>query len=120
MSPSNWIRITPVENIPLREGREVELGKERWTVFNLGDRVVALENRCPHQNGPIADGIVSTYAGRLTVTCPLHARRICVDSGQVIKPAGGECLRTLPAKVESGIVMIDVAPLLRQRAVSVA
>ena len=111
MSPSNWIRITALDNIPLQEGRAVKLGEADWTVFNLGTRVVALENRCPHQGGPIEDGIVSNVDGRVTVTCPLHARRICVDSGQVIKPAAGACLRTLPARVQDGMVMIDIAPL---------
>ena len=109
---ANWIRITPVESIPEQEGRQVNLGALELAVFNLGDRFVALENRCPHQGGPIVDGIVSNLAGRVTVTCPLHARRICVDSGEVLKPAGtGACLKTLPVKVAEGILLIDVASL---------
>lgn len=105
-----WLRVTPVENIPANEGRQVNLGALELAVFNLGNRFVALENRCPHQGGPIVDGIVSNLAGRVTVTCPLHARRICVDSGEVLKPAGsGACLRTLPVKVDDGIVLLDVS-----------
>lgn len=108
----NWLRITPVENIPANEGRQVNLGALELAVFNLGNRFVALENRCPHLGGPIVDGIVSNLAGRVTVTCPLHARRICVDSGEVLKPAGtGACLRTLPVKVADGILLLDMTGL---------
>jgi nitrite reductase (NADH) small subunit len=111
-SPANWVRITAVENIPAREGRKVSLGALDLAVFNLGDRFVALENRCPHQGGPLVDGIVSNVGGRVTVTCPLHARRICADSGEVLKPAGGDqCVRTFPTRVENGILMLDAVSL---------
>ena len=74
-----WIRITRAENVPQREGRVLTLGSRPVALFNLGDRFVALENRCPHNGGPLADGIV----GGTSVTCPLHNWKICLDSGQV-------------------------------------
>src|ERR1700687_1010300 len=63
-----WIRITEPENIPLREGRGVEVDGHQIALFNLGDRFLAVENRCPHRGGPLSDGIV---AGDVVV-CPLH------------------------------------------------
>jgi nitrite reductase (NADH) small subunit len=101
-----WIRITAAENIPPREGRAVDLGGQSLALFNLGDRYVAVENRCPHNGGPLADGIV----GGATVTCPLHNWRVCLDSGAVTKPcnAGVPQVRTFPVKVESGILMLGV------------
>lgn len=101
------IRVTPAENIPLREGRRVRLGGIDIAIFNLGERFVALENRCPHSGGPLSDGIVSNVSGSATVTCPLHNWRICVDSGNVAKPTGEPaCVRTFPVSVEDGIVVI--------------
>lgn len=101
------IRVTPAENIPLREGRSVNLGGIEIAIFNLGDRFVAIENRCPHSGGPLADGIVSNFGEATTVTCPLHNWRICVDTGSVAKPSGEPaCLRTFPAMVEDGIVVV--------------
>jgi len=77
-------------------------------IFNLGNRVVAVENKCPHQHGPIVDGIVSNFGGKVTVTCPLHTRRICLDSGQTVKPAmAGPCVRMFPAKIEDGVVLLQ-------------
>ena len=101
-----WIRITEAENIPPREGRALELGERSLAVFNLGDRFVAIENRCPHSGGPLADGIV----GGTTVTCPMHNWRVCLDSGEVTKPceAGVPGVQTFPVKVEHGVILLGV------------
>ena len=100
----NWIRITSAENIPAREGRTVQLGDLSLAIFNTGERFLAVENRCPHNGGPLADGIV----GGATVTCPLHNWRICLDSGEVTRPceSGAPPVRTFPIEVVDGIVMV--------------
>ena len=101
-----WIRITPTENVPPREGRAVRLGKLSLAVFNTGDRFLAVENRCPHSGGPLADGIV----GGATVTCPLHNWRVCLETGSVTKPcdSGVPSVRTFPVEVQDGIVLVGV------------
>src|SRR5215213_4921482 len=100
----SWIRITSVEEVPVREGRVVQLGSMEVALFNAGDRFLAVENRCPHLGGPLADGII----GGATVTCPLHNWRICLESGRVTKPchsgADHNQIRTFQTKVESGVV----------------
>jgi nitrite reductase (NADH) small subunit len=105
----NWIRITAAENIPPREGRTVQLGDLQLAIFNTGERFLAVENRCPHGGGPLADGIV----GGATVTCPLHNWRICLDSGEVTRPceSGSPAVRTFSVEVVEGVVMLahDVA-----------
>lgn len=100
----NWIPLTRVENLPPREGRVAVIEGEEVAVFRLDDRVVALENRCPHKGGPLADGIV----GGSQVTCPLHNWKICLDTGHVMKPCGhgGRALTTYEARVEGGIVYV--------------
>jgi nitrite reductase (NADH) small subunit len=104
----NWIQITETVNIPEKEGRTVDLGSLSVAIFNLGDRFAAVENRCPHKGGPLADGIV----GGTTVTCPLHNWRICLETGTVTKPCAGEnnSVRTFDVKVEKGLIMLAVEP----------
>lgn len=101
----NWIRITEVENIPLREGRAVRFGSEEIAIFNLGQTFLAVSNRCPHQGGPLADGIVSGDS----VVCPLHAWKVCLSSGDVTRPASEQaCVRSYPVKVVDGIVSVQL------------
>ena len=103
-----WIRITHCENIPLREGRAVRIGNHDIAVFNLGDRFLAVENRCPHQGGPLADGITSGNS----VVCPLHAWKVDLECGAVVKPAdSGSCVRVFQTRVEDGVILLNVSGL---------
>ncbi len=100
-----WIRITTTENIPLREGRKVEIGGEEIAIFNLGDRFLAVDNACPHRGGPLCDGIVSGA----TVTCPLHGYKVCLDTGHVVKPDISVRVGTYPVRVEDGEILVQFA-----------
>ena len=100
-----WVRITAVENIPLREGRSVEVGGHDLAIFNLGNRFLAVENRCPHRGGPLADGIVSGS----TVVCPLHAWKIDLMTGSATnRPENLQCVRTFQTRVEDGVILVEV------------
>jgi len=106
-----WVRVTQVENIPLREGRGVSIGTEQIAIFNLGDRFLAIQNRCPHAGGPLADGIVSGNS----VVCPLHGWKTCLESGQVQRPKDQEsCVRRYPVKIEDGVVLVQIDACARQ------
>ena len=102
----NWVRLTHAENIPPREGRAVRYGDLSLAVFNAGGKFLAVENRCPHKEGPLADGII----GGTTVTCPLHNWRICLETGNVAKPCDTDAprVRTFPVKVENGVVFVGM------------
>ena len=105
MSQTAWIRVSPRESIPLREGRAVTIGDRELAIFNLGDRFLAVDGRCPHRGGPLCDGIV---AGE-TVVCPLHAWKINLRRGDVERPVNTTaCVHTYPTRVEEGIVMVQV------------
>jgi nitrite reductase (NADH) small subunit len=99
-----WIRVTRVENIPLREGRSVRIGDDEIAIFNLGDRFVAVDNSCPHRGGPLCDGIVSGD----TVVCPLHGWKISLDTGNVLKPEVCVRVETYPVSVEDGVILVQI------------
>ena len=100
----NWIRITNTDNIPLREGRSVNVGKESIAIFNLGDRFLAVEDRCPHRGGPLADGIVSGNR----VICPLHGQKFCLETGQALKANACGDVETYPVRVENGVILVQL------------
>lgn len=105
MNTRIWIRAARCEDIPLREGRAVRVGSREIAIFNLGDRFLAVANRCPHRSGPLADGIVS---GGMVV-CPLHAWKVDLESGQVTRPADeSACVETFHARVEAGSVLVEL------------
>jgi nitrite reductase (NADH) large subunit len=82
---AGFVRVAPLADLPLGEGRAVHVGTREIALFRTGEREVhAIHARCPHANGPLADGILA--GGK--VTCPLHAWKIDVATGAAASPAG--------------------------------
>lgn len=101
---TKWTRITHTGNIPPREGRSIALAGRNIAIFNLNGRFVTIENECPHQGGPLCDGIVSGT----TVVCPLHGWRFDLDTGLAVRASLPSCVTTFPTRVEDGVVLVDI------------
>jgi nitrite reductase (NADH) small subunit len=100
-----WVRITHCRNIPLREGRSVKVAGREIAIFNLGDRFLAIDNHCPHEGGPLSEGII---AG-VTVVCPLHAWKVNLETGIARDTAAlHHCVETFRTRVEEGIVLLEL------------
>ena len=79
MSPGCWMTVGNVDDIPVAGARVVVSPRCRIAVFRTADnQVFALEDRCPHRNGPISQGIVHGKQ----VTCPLHNLVINLADGE--------------------------------------
>lgn len=100
-----WVRTARCEDIPLREARSVRIGGLDIAIFNLGDRFLAVDNRCPHKGGPLSEGIVSGAS----VVCPLHAWKVNLETGTVVNtPDSPQCVEAFRTRVEDGIVLLEL------------
>jgi len=106
MNDIRWVRISPCDSVPVREGRAVRVADREIALFNLGGHFLAVDNRCPHRGGPLADGIVSGAS----VVCPLHGWKVDLEAGCVERPAGANapCLATYPVRVEGGTIVLGL------------
>jgi nitrite reductase (NADH) small subunit len=109
MTDYYWIRVTTVANVPPREGRAVILGDREIAIFNLGERFLATDNRCPHRGGPLCDGIVTGTS----VVCPLHTWKISLATGDVERPPGAKdhCVATYPTRIDDGVIVVGLPVL---------
>jgi nitrite reductase (NADH) small subunit len=74
-----------VDQIPVGEGRTFIVNSQQIAVFRThSGEVYATQAQCPHQRGPLADGLL----GGTTIYCPLHDRAFDVRSGEALS---GEC-----------------------------
>lgn len=96
-----------VEQIPMGEGRLVQVGHVPLAIFRTRQgEVYATQARCTHKAGPLAEGIIG--AGMLI--CPLHEYKFELASG---KSVDGFCksIKTYPVSVnESGHIIISLKP----------
>lgn len=101
---ATWVDVVGYDELPASAGKTVRIGSLELAVFRFtSGKVHAIQNRCPHKDGVLAEGIVS---GEF-VFCPMHDRKIHVPSGEVQKPDTG-CVHTYATKVEGGRVYIAI------------
>ena len=98
-------RIGHITEFPERRGRVIRIGELELAMFRLSDGgMTAVENRCPHKGGKLADGIVCDHH----VYCPLHDWKIDLHDGMVQAPAEG-CVAAYSVTVdEHGHVFIEL------------
>ena len=77
-APTTRIPLCTLDDLPRGLGRAFEVGGRELAVFRgRDDRVFAVEGKCPHKGGPLADGMLIGEQ----VVCPLHAFRFSGTSG---------------------------------------
>ena len=107
---TSWIEVGSFSDVPKRGSRLVSTPQGDIAIFKTADdRIFALWDKCPHEGGPLSQGIVHGDS----VTCPLHNWVIGLESGLVKGPDQG-CARKVKCKVENGLVLIEAAALLQQ------
>jgi precorrin-3B synthase len=84
-------------------GLAVEIAGKEYALFRIDGQVHAIDNACPHEGAPLAQGEV---AGGV-VTCPWHGWTFNACSGCSIDPAGKN-VASYPTKVEDGRVFVAV------------
>ena len=101
----NWVHIGTLDDIPREGARCVKNGDMTIAIFRTAkDDVFALEDKCPHKNGPLSQGIVHDGC----VTCPLHNWVISLETGAA---QGADEGRTaaFPVRLEDGQILIDLS-----------
>ena len=101
---TQWKYICKLEDIPVLGARRVTRaqGLEVAVFRTATDEVFALLDRCPHQGGPLSQGIVFGKS----VACPLHNWTIGLCDGQAAAPDEG-CTPSFQVKLEDGAVYLD-------------
>ncbi|MEM8554436.1 MAG: nitrite reductase small subunit NirD [Pseudomonadota bacterium] len=109
---ATWIEIGALKDIPVRGARVVKTAQGCVAVFRTGDdEVFALDDACPHKQGPLSQGIVH---GR-KVTCPLHNWVISFESGEA-QGADEGSVNTYDVRVEDGRLLLDATNLMGRSA----
>lgn len=107
-----WVEVGSIGDIPLRGARCVNTPEGKIAVFRTAEgQVFAIEDRCPHKDGPLSQGIVHGTA----VTCPLHNWVISLETGKALGADEG-AVRTVPARVEGERLFIALGAAVEKAA----
>ena len=78
MAAETFHTVARVGEIPEGQGRLVEVDGQMIAVFFEGGQYYALDDACPHQGGPLSEGIVFDKS----VTCTWHGWRFSLEDGR--------------------------------------
>ena len=102
-TPTATINLGRVSRIPEGQGRCYVVGSEEIAVFRQrGGRLFAAENRCPHRQGPLAEGVL----GGDRIVCPLHGHQFNLETGAGSEPR--ECARLFSVKEVQGDILLNL------------
>lgn len=98
-----WVSVGQLSDIPVLGSRRVQIGDKRIALFRTRtDKVFALLDRCPHEGGPLSDGIVHGDC----VTCPLHNWVISLRDGQA-QGADAGSTQTYQTRIDGDQLMLN-------------
>ena len=68
-----WIRVADIDELPPGRVKTVTAGTHSMALTNIDGEYTAMDNRCPHQGGPLGEGSIEVgNDGQCWLRCPWH------------------------------------------------
>ena len=104
--PSALIDVCPLSELPPGAARIVEWEDLEIGVFNCAGELFAIEDRCSHDDGPLAEGELDEST--CTVECPRHGSLFDLRSGRPKTLPAFAPVETFPVRAEDGQIKLEV------------
>src|SRR6266511_3018425 len=102
------IAVAPLAEFPPGSTKIVELDFVSVGVYNCGGRLLAIEDRCSHDDGPLCEGEWDEEA--CVVVCPRHGSRFDLESGIPMSLPAFQAVPIFPvSERDDGVVVVEVA-----------
>ena len=98
--------VCTIEELPEGATRIVEVDGIEIGVFNCGGELLAIEDRCSHDDGPLAEGEFDPAA--CTVECPRHGSLFDLKSGRPKTLPAFAPVETFAVRAEDGQIKLEV------------
>ncbi len=100
---NSWVKVAGADQLKPGNAMKVDVNGQELALYNVDGKFFATSNICPHQGGPLAEGMMEGC----TVVCPWHAWVFDVSNGQspVNPRAKIPCFQV---KVEGKDVLVSV------------
>jgi 3-phenylpropionate/trans-cinnamate dioxygenase ferredoxin subunit len=100
------IPVCPLSELPPGAMRLVENGETKIGVFNCDGALYAIEDRCSHDDGPLAEGEFD--AATCTVECPRHGSLFDLTTGRPKTLPAYAPVRTFATAVVDDTIVLEV------------
>jgi 3-phenylpropionate/trans-cinnamate dioxygenase ferredoxin subunit len=97
-----FVRVARVRDIAPGGLLRVEVGGKLVCLANVGGRIFAVDDDCPHIGGALSDGELEGCR----LTCPVHLAQFDVRDGRVLRGPAREGVPTYAVCVEGDDILI--------------
>ena len=98
--------ICPVDELPPGAKRVVDWEDLEIGVVNCNGDILAIEDRCSHDNGDLMEGDVDL--DKCTVECPRHGSLFDLRTGKPLTLPAYVPVDTFAVVVEDGVIRVEV------------
>ena len=98
------IELCSADDVPEGSALRVEAGALTLAVFNVEGAFYVTDDNCTHGPGSLSEG----YIEGDVVECNFHNGQFNIRTGAVVSPPCMVPIKTYPARVENGKVVIEV------------
>lgn len=105
MSDEEFVTVATVDEFePGGDPIVVDIDRRWVAVYNIDGQFYAIEDRCTHDDGPLAEG---EHHGT-EVKCPRHGARFNITTGELLSgPAGSTDVPTYAVRVQGNEVQVS-------------
>jgi 3-phenylpropionate/trans-cinnamate dioxygenase ferredoxin component len=100
------IDICPLDDLPPGAMRLVSWEDLEIGVFNCAGEILAIEDRCSHDEGELVDGELDE--SDCTIECPRHGSKFDLRTGKPLNLPAYVPVDTFPVSVRDGVIKIEV------------
>lgn len=100
------ITVCPLEELPPGAMKLVELDDLEIGVFNCAGTIYAIEDRCSHDDGPLAEGLLDPE--KCTIECPRHGSLFDLKTGAPLTLPAYVPVDTFPVVVDDNVIKLEV------------
>ena len=103
---TNIIDVCPAAELPAGAMRIIEADGRKIGVFNCAGALYAIEDRCSHDDGPLAEGEFDADA--CTVECPRHGSLFDLTTGRPRTLPAYQPVETFEVTIEDDMVKVEI------------
>ena len=103
---ADTIDICTLEDLPPGAMRLVEWEDLEIGVFNCAGELLAIEDRCSHDEGELVEGTLDE--AECTIECPRHGSLFDLRTGKPLNLPAYVPVDTFPVTVADGLIKIEV------------
>jgi 3-phenylpropionate/trans-cinnamate dioxygenase ferredoxin subunit len=101
---TQWLDAAALDDIQDEDVMRFDHAGHTYAIYRVDDNVYASDGLCTHEHVHLSDGFVMGHV----IECPKHNGRFDIRDGRPLCAPVCEKLKTYPAKVADGRILIEV------------